>query len=149
MARQTAAFSTEKDAMAMVLLEEEARGRTIDLLSKAQEREHGCDFLSELDNEIEYVEVKGWGEPLVADGEFTYLGDMNAQQHEAAVRLGDKFRLEFVGNLTAARTGTGDAQRLTLLGSEIAANAQPIRYSVELSSFVDRVRPATTTARET
>lgn len=86
------------------------------------------------------VEVKGWGEPLMRPGgEFTYDADVNVEQHARAFR-DPNWRLEIVANLTAARVGAGEIQRLTLTASEVVDRARPWRYKVLLSGLADRIR---------
>jgi hypothetical protein len=139
-ARQAGALSTERRAVEIVRSEEEARGRKVTGLSKIQEREYGCDLLSDGPNGREYVEVKGWGEPLLgANGTFTFPADLNAEQYETACREGARFRLEIVADLSAERKAPGHYQRLSLTGDDIRQLATPWRYRLPLDDLADRV----------
>jgi hypothetical protein len=143
MPRSAGALSTEREAVLVVRAEEEARGWTPGPnLSKSEEARHGCDFFSYPPDggAAHAVEVKGWGEPLTCrDDEFTYDADINAEQHARACR-DPNWRLEIVGNLTAARAGAGEIERLTLTAADVVERALPWRYKVGLSGLADRNR---------
>ena len=143
MPRSVGALSTEREAVLVVRAEEEARGWTPGPnLSKYEEALQGCDFVSQPPDggAAHAVEVKGWGEPLRrGDDGFTYDADINAEQHARACR-DSNWRLEIVGNLTAARAGTGEIERLTLTAADVVERARPWRYKVGLSGLTDRIR---------
>ncbi|MDA0160468.1 hypothetical protein OM076_09335 [Solirubrobacter ginsenosidimutans] len=143
MPRSPSGLSTEREAVSVVRAEEHARGWIpAPNLSKSEEARHGCDFFSQPpDGGTPHpVEVKGWGEPLKRpDGAFTYDADVNAEQLARASR-DPNWRLEIVANLTAARSGAGDIQRLTLTAAEVVRRARPWRYKVPLSGLSDRIR---------
>jgi hypothetical protein len=132
------ALKTEREAVEIVRQEEIARGWSPGPpLSKSRERIEGCDFFSyPADGGPPHpIEVKGWGEPLLTPGgSFTYGADINAQQFERA-RRDPRWRLEIVGNLTAARTGSGAIERLSLTAAEVIERAQPWRFSVPLDGL--------------
>jgi hypothetical protein len=142
MPRQEASLSTERRAMQVVRAEEEARGRTITVLSKTQEREHGCDFVSRgPDGGTEFVEVKGWGESLLRDADtFSYPADLNRQQYERACAEGSRFRLEIVAGLTAERANPGMYERLTLSGEDVQRLAEPWKYQLALNGLQAQIR---------
>jgi hypothetical protein len=143
MPRSPAGLSTEREAVHVVRAEEEARGWIPGPnLSKSEEARHGCDFFSQPPDggPAHPVEVKGWGEPLLRQGgEFTYDADVNVEQHARASR-DPNWRLEIVANLTAARVGAGEIQRLTLTAADVVDRARPWRYRVSLSGLADHVR---------
>jgi hypothetical protein len=132
-------LTTEREAVKIVRQEEIARGWTPGpLLSKTRERAEGCDFFSEPPEggPAHPVEVKGWGEPLLAsEGS---KADINAQQLERAQR-DPTWRLEIVGNLTAHRAGLGEIERLTLTAAEVVDRARPLRFNVTLEGLAERV----------
>jgi hypothetical protein len=112
-------------------------------LTKTEEAREGCDFLSTppTGGSPDRVEVKGWGEPLLMpDGRFTYPADINVEQHERAGAEDQNWRLEIVANLTAARAGVGEVQRLTLTGAEVRDRARPWKYKVGLEGLENRIR---------
>jgi hypothetical protein len=115
------------------------------LLAQHAQHEAGCDLLSTPpEGGVPHpIEAKGWGEPLLApDGSFTYPADVNREQFERAKR-DPSWRLEIVGNLTAARSGTGAAERLTLTASEVVDRASCWRYRVRLDGLAVRVNDGT------
>jgi hypothetical protein len=133
-------LKVEQEAMAFVRAEETAKGWTPGpALSKAREREEGCDFLSTppRGGEPHPVEVKGWGESLRGpDGRFRYGQDINAEQFARAQR-DPNWRLEIVANLTAVRARTGEVERLTLTAAEVCRLAVPWKYSVRLDGLTE------------
>ncbi len=135
-------MKTEHEAVEIVRQEELARGwEPGALLSQTQQRLEGCDFFSTPPDggPSHPIEVKGWGEPLLAaSGAFTYPADVNAQQFERAQR-DPTWRLEIVGNLTAHRAGFGSYDRLTLSSYEVVQRARPWKYTVELEGLGKRV----------
>lgn len=137
------ASSTERDAMALVRSEEVERGwRPGRVLSQARQPIEGCVFLSEPPGggQPHPVEVKGWGEPLLRrSDQFSYPADINVEQLERAGRE-PNWRLEIVGNLTAARHGTGQPERLTLTAREVVERATGWKYKVPLDGRARRVR---------
>jgi hypothetical protein len=139
--------NTEKLAIEIVRDAELARGWTPGpLLSQRAQREEGCDLLSTPPDggPPHRIEVKGWGEPLLADnGAFTYPADVNREQFEHA-KSDPNWRLEIVGNLAAVRAGNGEPERLTLAHNEVVQRAQCWRYRIPLDGLAERVqrRPA-------
>ncbi|GEM_PF-3410990 len=134
--------NTEHAAVEIVRAAELARGWTPGpQLGQHAQHEAGCDLLSTPPDggPPHPVEVKGWGEPLLAaDGSFTYPADVNREQFERAKR-DPNWRLEIVGNLSAVLAGTGHPQRLTLSGSEVTSRALCWRYRVPLDGLAQRV----------
>jgi hypothetical protein len=111
------------------------------LLGQRAQHDEGCDLLSVPANggPAHRIEVKGWGEPLLkSDGSFSYPADVNQEQVERA-RADPTWRLEIVANISAERAGTGNAERLTLSGAEVADRAVGWRYRVPLDGLADRV----------
>jgi hypothetical protein len=137
------AYKTEQDAVRIVRAEYRSAGWQLGpALSKQEERRQGCDFFAVHPDTGERVaiEVKGWGEPLLSpSGKFGYPADINAQQYERAVG-DDDWRLEIVANLTAAREGSGDPQRLTLSAPEVRERAVALKLAVPLDGLQDRIR---------
>jgi len=132
---------TEKLAIEIVRDAEIARGWTPGpLLGQRAQHEEGCDLLSTPPDggPPRRIEVKGWGEPLVAKGAFTYPADVNREQYERA-NSDPNWRLEIVGNLIAVRAGTGQPERLTLTADEVVKRAACWRYRVPLDGLADRV----------
>lgn len=133
---------TEREAVEIVRAEEFAKGWKPgpQLAQSAQARE-GCDFLSappEGGPPLP-VEVKGWGEPMFgAGGRPIDKADINTEQMERA-KADPNWRLEIVANLTAARAGRGQPQRLTLTATQVVARARPWRYRVDLDGLADHV----------
>jgi hypothetical protein len=84
-------MKTEREGVEIVRQEEVARGwEPGALLSQPNQRLEGCDFFSTPPDggRPHPIEVKGWGEPLLAaSGAFTYPADVNAQQFERARRV--------------------------------------------------------------
>lgn len=137
--------NTEKLAVEIVRDAEFVRGWTPGpLLNQHAQHEEGCDLLSTPPDggPPHRIEVKGWGEPLTADGAFTYPADVNREQYEHA-KSDPNWRLEIVGNLAAVRAGTGQPERLTLTGKEVVQRAECWRYRIPLDGLAERVRPAT------
>jgi hypothetical protein len=136
-------YTTELDAMAIVRAEEVERGWTPGpTLSKAREKLEGCDFLSSPPDggEPPPVEVKGWGESMFnGSGAFRYSQDINVEQLGRAQR-DPNWRLEIVANLTAAREGGGQVERLTVRAHDLAKRVKPWKYRVDLTDFADQVR---------
>jgi len=122
----------EQAAVEIVQAAETARGwRPGRLLSQRAQRLQGCDFLSEPPDggPAHRIEVKGWGAPLLADdGSFTYPADVTREQYDHARSEPATWRLEIVGNLTAALAGKDTPQRLTLDGAEVVERARCWRY---------------------
>ena len=56
---------------------------------------------------------------------FSYGSEVNFEQLERARAYPLWRRLEIVANLAAVRAGTGEAQRLTLTGTEVVERAVP------------------------
>lgn len=130
---------TETEAYEIVRREELGRGWTPGpLLSPHQQRLEGCDFFSTPPGKRppDRVEVKGWGDPLLRDGRFTYPADINVEQYERA--KDPCWRLEIVANLTAAREGRGEVDRLTLTGAEVRKRARPWKYKVSLDGLAPK-----------
>lgn len=137
--------NTEKLAVEIVRDTELTRGWTPGpLLDQHAQHEEGCDFLSTPPDggPPRHIEVKGWGEPLTADGDFTYPADVNREQYKHA-KSDPNWRLEIVGNLAAVRAGTGQPERLTLTGEEVVQRAECWRYRIRLDGLAERVRRAT------
>lgn len=143
MPRQTDARRTEREAMEIVLREERANGwRPEPLLGQRSQAMEGCDFLSypAEGGDAHRVEVKGWGESLLAtNGTFRHPADINAEQFARADR-DPNWRLEIVANLTAARTGKGAPERLTLTSEEVRSRARPAQYRIPLEGLAGRIR---------
>jgi hypothetical protein len=141
------AYKIELDAVAIVRGEYERAGWSVGAtLSKSEERRQGCDLLAEHANtgDRAVIEVKGWGEPLRRrDGTFSYPADINAQQHQRALN-DDSWRLEIVANLSAARAGSGRAERLTLSAAEVRERAVPLKLAVPLKGLEHRISYAET-----
>jgi hypothetical protein len=139
------AYKTELDAVAIVRAEYERAGWAVGpTLSKTEERRQGCDLIAEHrgTGKRAAIEVKGWGDPLRRpDGSFNFPADINAQQHERALE-DDGWRLEIVANLTAARDGSGRAQRLTLSAGEVRRRAVPLKLAVPLEGLEGRIKDA-------
>lgn len=135
--------NTEHAAVEIVRAAELARGwQPGPLLAQHAQHEAGCDLLSTPPDggPPHAIEVKGWGEPLLApDGSFTYPADINREQFERAER-DPNWRLEIVGNLTAARSGVGVAECLTLTAAEVIERAACWRYRVTLGDLAERIR---------
>jgi hypothetical protein len=135
--------NTEHAAVEIVRAAELARGwKPGPLLGQHAQHEAGCDLLSTPPDggPPHPVEVKGWGEPLLAaDDSFTYPADINREQFERATR-DPNWRLEIVGNLAAVRAGTGHPERLTLTAAEIIARASCWRFRVSLDGLNARVK---------
>lgn len=139
------ARKTELEAVAIVRAEYARAGWTLGpTLSKREERRQGCDLFADHPGNGRRVaiEVKGWGEPLRrADGSFSFAADINAQQHERALK-DDGWRLEIVANLTAARVGVERPQRLTLSAEEVRRRAVPLKLAVPLDGLESRIKDA-------
>lgn len=135
----------EHAAVEIVRAAELARGwQPGPLLAQHDQHEVGCDLISTPpdDGPPHPIEVKGWGEPLLtANGSFTYPADVNREQFEQAKR-NPNWRLEIVGNLTAVLAGTGQPQRLTLTGPEVAGRAVCWKYQIPLDGLAQRVTTA-------
>jgi hypothetical protein len=129
---------TEREAMAIVRAEEKARGwMPGPALSKHQEKLEGCDFLSGPPDggPPHPVEVKGWGESLfLPDGRFRYRQDINEEQLDRAQR-DRNWRLEIVANLSAAREGRGEAERLTVRPADLDGRVTPWKFRVDLTGL--------------
>jgi hypothetical protein len=113
-------------------------------LSKSEERRQGCDLLGEHADTADraVIEVKGWGEPLRRrDGTSSYPADINAQQHQRALN-DDSWRLEIVANLSAARAGSGRAERRTLSAAGVRERAVRLKFAVPLKGLEYRIRYA-------
>ena len=134
--------NTERLAVEIVRDAELARGWTPGpLLGQHDQHEEGCDLLSAPPNggPPHRIEVKGWGEPLLADnGVFTYPADVNREQFERA-KSDPNWRLEIVGNLAAVRAGTGQPERLTLTPDEVVKRAECWRYRIPLDGLAEHV----------
>lgn len=132
----------EKLAVEIVREAEIARGwEPGPLLGQHTQHQEGCDLLSTPPDggPAHRIEVKGWGEPLLtSDGSFTYPADVNREQFERA-KSDPHWRLEIVGNLTAAQAETGQPQRLTLTGEEVVERAACWRYRVSLDGLAERI----------
>jgi hypothetical protein len=116
------------------------------LLDQRAQHTEGCDFLSASPGggSAHRIEVKGWGEPLLAaDGSFSYPADVTREQFEHAKADPTTWRLEIVGNLTAVLAGSGQPQRLTLDGSEVVDRACCWRYHVRLDGLAERIDDGT------
>jgi hypothetical protein len=141
-------WQTEKEAMRIVLEEEEQAGRRVERLTKPRERSEGCDFLSfpPGGGPPDRVEVKGWSAPLMKATKsgaavFSYGSEVNFEQLERA-RSDPLWRLEIVANLAAVRAGTGEVQRLSLTGAEVADRARPWKFRVPLEGLESRIKVA-------
>lgn len=136
--------NTEHAAVEIVRAAELAQGWTPGPpLAQHAQHEAGCDLLSTPPDggPPHPVEVKGWGEPLLAtEDSFTYPADINREQFKRATR-DPNWRLEIVGNLAAVRSGTGTAERLTLTAAEVIERAACWRYRVPLDGLAERVKP--------
>ncbi len=132
----------EKLAVAIVREAEMTRGWTPGpLLGQHAQHQEGCDLLSVPPDggPAHPIEVKGWGEPLLAaDGSFTDPADVNREQFERA-RRDPNWRLEIVGNLSAVHAGVAQSQRLTLTAAEVVDRADAWRYRVTLDGLASRV----------
>jgi hypothetical protein len=118
------------------------------LLGQRAQHAEGCDLLSTPPDggPPHRIEVKGWGEPLLAPNEaFNHPTDVNREQYDRA-KDDPNWRLEIVGNLTAVHAGTGQPERLTLTGKEVAHRAECWRYRIPLDGLAEHVRRATTSA---
>ncbi len=139
----SAARDVERAAVEIVRMAEIARGwQPEPLLGQPAQRTEGCDFLSTPPDggAAHRIEVKGWGESLLcADGSFSYPADVTREQFEHAKADPTRWRLEIVGNLSAVLDGSGQPQRLTLTGSEVAERARCWRYQVPLDGLAERV----------
>ena len=148
MPRSELALRTERDAIAIVRAEYELAGWIVGpALSKVEERRQGCDLVAEHPDTGErlWIEVKGWGEPFLgARGGFNYPADINAQQHGRAVD-DDRWRLEIVANLAAARAGSGQPQRLTLSAQAVRQRAIPLKLAIPLDGLERQIREVTPT----
>jgi hypothetical protein len=137
-------FQTEKEAMRIVRDEEERAGRRVERLTKQREKLEGCDFLSHPPDggPRDRVEVKGWSASFlrIKKGEtvFSYGSEVNFEQLERA-RTDPLWRLEIVANLAAVRAGTGEAQRLSLTGTEVVKRARPWKFRVPLDGPEARI----------
>jgi hypothetical protein len=138
--------NTEKLAVEIVRNAEFACGWTPGpLLSQHAQHEEGCDLLSTPPDggPPHRIEVKGWGEPLLAhDGAFTYPADVNREQF-ARAKSDPNWRLEIVGNLTAVRAGTEQPERLTLTAEQVVERAECWRYRIPLDGLAERVSKVT------
>ena len=132
----------EHAAIEIVRAAELARGwKAGPQLAQRAQRKAGCDLLSTPPDggPPHPIEVKGWGVPLIAaEGSFSYPAEVNREQYDRAEH-DPNWRLEIVGNLTAFLAGTGQPQRLTLTGAEVAERARPQLYRVCLDGLADRV----------
>lgn len=132
----------EHEAVQIVRASELARGwQPGPVLAQHAQHEAGCDLLSTPpDGRTPHpIEVKGWGEPLLTpNGSFTDAADVNREQFQRAEH-DPNWRLEIVGNLTAARTGTGMPERLTLTAAEVVDRVVCWRYRVPLAGLAERV----------
>lgn len=134
--------NTEREAVEIVQEEERARGWMPEPpLSQRQQPVEGCDFFSRPPDggAPVAIEVKGWGEPLLRpDGGFSYPADLRVEQY-ARARRDPTWRLEIVANLTAARAGSGQVERLSLSAEEVVRSAAPWLYRIPLDAFASRV----------
>ena len=90
------------------------------------------------------VEVKGSSAPftkVTKTGEtvFIYGSEVNFEQFERA-RTDPRWRLEIVANLRAVRDGTGEAQRLSLTGTEVIERARPWKLRIPLDGLEARIK---------
>jgi hypothetical protein len=138
----------QRAAVLIIMAEERLHGWSVsELRDTAKEFEHGCDLLStSASGVVEHVEVKGWGDPLLRAtgtkaGSFTWPQPIQPSQYEAACKLGDGFRIEIVGNLTAFLRQEGWPERLTVPGSEVAERAVVSAYEVQLAGHEQAVAP--------
>jgi hypothetical protein len=139
-------WQTEKEAVRIVREEEEQAGRRVEALTKSRERSEGCDFLSYPPDggPPDRVEVKGWSAPFMKVTKsgvpaFSYESEVNVEQLGRA-RIDPRWRLEIVANLAAVRAGTGEAQRLSLTGTEVVERAKPWKFRVSLEGLAGRIK---------
>jgi hypothetical protein len=87
---------------------------------------------------------KGWSAPFTKVARsgavvFNYGSEVNFEQLERA-QSDPRWRLEIVANLAAVRAGTGEAQRLSLTGTEVADRARPWKFRVPLDGLEARIK---------
>jgi hypothetical protein len=139
---KSTAKDVERAAVEIVRAAEIARGwQPATVLGQAAQRIEGCDFRSVPPDggEAHRVEVKGWGVALLKDGSFSFAAEINREQFLRAKSDPTTWRLEIVGNLTAALAGRGQPQRLTLYGKEVVERACPQIYRVRLGGLAEQV----------
>lgn len=138
----------ERLAERVIRLEEEAKGRTVHKLSKADERRLGCDCRSvDPDGTEHLIEIKGWGESLRDErGRFRYSTELRTAQWKASIS--PLWRLEIVADLTAAWEDGTPPERLTLTGLDIDGRAVPKLWEVPLTGFEENITHAARLARE-
>ena len=139
-------WATEREAVRIVIEEEESRGRRVERLSKAREKAEGCDFLSHPPDPgmPDRVEVKGWSAPferVTREGGtvFSYPSEVNNEQLTRA-RSDPTWRLEIVANLAAVRAGVGSAERLTVTANEVAQRAIAWKFRIPLDGLESRIK---------
>jgi hypothetical protein len=130
-------------AMDIVVAEEWLAGRRPEPIRGTHlERIYGCDILVYVEEreEPDRVEVKGWGDPLIATrGAFSWRQDLQVSQYEAACS-GAPFRVEIVANLRAFLGAGGNFDRLTVHGDFVRNHGRPSAYEVALDPLKDDIR---------
>jgi hypothetical protein len=130
-------------AMEVIVAEEWLAGNTPEPIRGTHlEQVHGCDILVGVPGQAEpdRVEVKGWGEPMIAvRGKFSWRQDMQVSQYRSA-SSGLPFRMEIVANLRRFLDAGDRYDRLTVDADFIRRQAQPSAYEVDLEPLREGIR---------